>query len=136
MADFVVEFTNFSEEMSKAQARKSWQVYMDRSSCQTGGGAEVYTVIGDRVEINHAIRLNFKVTNNETEYEAMLAELAITETSGGKEVEMKVDSQVVVGQVIGEYLAKGEKLKKSISIRCRKGAVVSNIFGSSGSLES
>lgn len=72
----------------------------------------MYMVMGDGVETNHMIQQNFKVINNEVEYEAMLAKLAIAETLGGKEVKMKVNSQVVVGQVMGEYLAKVEKLIK------------------------
>lgn len=31
---------------------------------------------------------------------------------GAKEVDMKVDSKFVVNQIIGEYLTKGEKLKR------------------------
>lgn len=59
-------------------------------------------VMGDEVESNHVIQLNFKVTNNKAEYEAVLVGLAIGETLGGEKVEMRVDSQVVVGQIIGE----------------------------------
>lgn len=50
--------------------------------------------------------------NNEVEHEALLRELAVAKGLGVKEVEVYVDSQVVVKQVRGEYLAKGEKLKK------------------------
>lgn len=67
---------------------------------------------GDKVELNHAIRLNFKLANNETEYKAVLMNLAVAEASGGKEVEIRVDLQVVVGQIIGEYSKKGQKLIK------------------------
>lgn len=58
------------------------------------------------------MRLEFKTTNNEAKYEVLLARLAMVEPLGAKEVDVKVDSQVVVNQVIGEYLTKGEKLKK------------------------
>lgn len=54
-------------------------------------------VTGNGVETHHAIRLNFKVTNNEAEYNAMLAWLAIAEALGGKENEMKACLQVMVG---------------------------------------
>lgn len=59
--------------------------------------------------------MGFKVTNNEAEYEAILARLTIVETLGTREVNIKADSQVVVGQVTGEYLAKSEKLKKLLT---------------------
>lgn len=69
----------------------------------------MHTVTSDETELNHAVRLNFKVTNNDAEYEAVLVGLVVVQTSGKKEVEMRVDSQVVVGQITGEYLAKGPK---------------------------
>lgn len=51
------------------------------------------------------------MTNNEAEYKAIFAGLAIAKVSG-KEVKMKADSQVVFGQVTWQYLAKGDKLIK------------------------
>lgn len=60
----------------------------------------------DGTEKYYAMRLGFKVMNNEAEYRAVLARLAIIETSGANKVEMKVDSLVVVDRVIGGYLTK------------------------------
>lgn len=57
--------------------------------------------VNDREESYHAVRLNFKVTNNKAEYKAMLTRLAIVKASRGQEVKMKANSQVVVGQIIG-----------------------------------
>lgn len=64
-------------------------------------------VTSDGIELYHAIQLNCKVTNNETEYEAVLVVLAIVETSSGEEVEMRANSQVVVGQIMWEYSTMG-----------------------------
>lgn len=69
----------------------------------------MHVVIGDGKESYHAVRLEFKVTNNEVK---VLASVAIMRVLGGEEVEMKIDSQVVVGQITWEYLAKGSKLIK------------------------
>lgn len=68
----------------------------------------------DDTEVYYKIRLEFKITNNEAEYEAVLARLAIVGALGIKEVDMKADSEVLVNQIIGEYLTKGEKLKRYI----------------------
>lgn len=54
----------------------------------------------------------FKVTNNEVEYEALVAGLSIAAKMGATEVEVKSYSQIVVNQVLGLYATKGEKLKK------------------------
>lgn len=66
----------------------------------------MYVVLEDNIEAYYAIRLEFQVTNNEVRYEALLVGLAIVRASGESEVDMKTYSQVVVGQIIGEYLAK------------------------------
>lgn len=92
MANFVIEFTNFQEVIPKGPEKEPWQVYVDGSSCCVGGGMDVHMVASDGVESYHAIQLNFKVTNNEAEYKAVLAGLAIVTTLGGEEVEMKTDS--------------------------------------------
>lgn len=67
-------------------------------------------IIEDRTKKYYSVRLGFKVMNKEAEYEAVLAGFVIAETLGTREVKMKVDSQGVVGQIIGDYLTKGEKL--------------------------
>ena len=48
---------------------------MDNASCHMGVGAglQLQALTGERVE--QAIRLNFSVSNNDTEYEAILAEV-------------------------------------------------------------
>lgn len=56
-----------------------------------------------REEHNYAIRLAFNITNNEVEYEALLASLAFTKLLGTNEIEVKFDSQVVLNQVQGEF---------------------------------
>jgi ribonuclease HI len=45
--------------------------------------------------------LNFVTTNNEAEYEAVLAGLSIAREMGAKNVEVRSDSQVVVNHVQG-----------------------------------
>lgn len=43
-------------------------------------------VTNDGEESYHAMRLNFKVTNNEVEYEVVLTGLAIVKAFGGQKV--------------------------------------------------
>ncbi|XP_040994290.1 uncharacterized protein LOC121240831 [Juglans microcarpa x Juglans regia] len=112
LVDFVAEFSNFKEEDHKPPEKNPWEVYVDGSTCRADGGVRAYIVASEGKESYHVVRLEFKVTNNEAEYEAVLASLAIMKGLGGKEVEMKADSQVVVGQITWEYLARGSKLIK------------------------
>jgi ribonuclease HI len=56
--------------------------------------------------------LGFKVTNNEVEYEAKIAGLAIATEFGEQNVEVRSDSSVIVGQANGEFEAKEERMQK------------------------
>jgi ribonuclease HI len=62
-----------------------------------------------------SLRLEFKVTNNEAEYKAIIAGLKIAQEMGAKYIELRSDSQVIVGHIQGEFEAKGEKLKLYLS---------------------
>lgn len=66
----------------------------------------------------YVIRLYFKMPNNEAEYEALLKGLAIAKVLGAMEVEVREDCQVVVKQVKGEYMVKGEALKVYLQQLC------------------
>jgi ribonuclease HI len=57
----------------------------------------------------NSLRLGFKITNNEVEYEAVLAGLRLAQEMGTKCVEVRSNSQVIIGHIKGEYETKGEK---------------------------
>ena len=50
-----------------------------------------------------SLRLGFLATNNEAKYEALLAGMAMVKKLRGEVVEVYSDSQLVVGQVNGEF---------------------------------
>ena len=52
------------------------------------------------------MRFDFKATNNQAEYEALLAGLRVCVALGVYEIEIFSDSQVVVNQVLDEYQAR------------------------------
>ncbi|GJV27727.1 reverse transcriptase domain-containing protein [Tanacetum coccineum] len=54
----------------------------------------------------YALRFQFEATNNEAEYEALIAGLRIAEKMGIQNLEVKVDSKLVANQVNGTYVAK------------------------------
>ena len=56
--------------------------------------------------MEYAIRIGFKVTNNEAEYEALFAVLRVALELGAESLDTFSDSQLVVNQVQGDYLAK------------------------------
>ena len=58
------------------------------------------------------IRLDFPTTNNEAEYEALIAGLDLAKAAGATNMVMYCDSQVVTSQVNGDYECKNEQMKK------------------------
>ena len=66
------------------------------------------------------VRLDFSITNNEAEYEAVAAGLDLTKAAGAESVVVYCDSQVVTNQVNGDYECKGERLKRYLDqVRAR-----------------
>ena len=57
------------------------------------------------------VRLDFPTTNNEVEYEALVAGLNLAEAAGAASVVIYYDSQVVTSQVNGDYECKSERMK-------------------------
>ena len=66
--------------------------------------------------INCAIRLQFPMTNNEVEYEAILMGLDLAKAVGDLLVVLHSDSQVIIGHINGDYEAKGEQMKKYLDL--------------------
>ena len=62
------------------------------------------------IETSHCIRFEFRATNNEAEYEALLASLTVARELGAQFLAIKSDSQLIVKQVARSYQAKGDNM--------------------------
>ena len=60
------------------------------------------------------VRLNFLTTNNEAEYETLVAGLDLTKAAGATSMVVYCNSQVVTSQVNGDYECKGKRMKKNL----------------------
>jgi ribonuclease HI len=60
--------------------------------------------------------LEYATTNNEAEYEALLARLKMAKTLGATELDVHNNSQLVVGQVNGDYEAKEERMLQYLNL--------------------
>lgn len=59
--------------------------------------------------LKYAVRLQFLEKNNEAEYEVLLTGLNLEKVLEAKAFIIQADSQLVIGQVRGDYEAKGRK---------------------------
>jgi ribonuclease HI len=79
-----------------------WKVYFDGSVCGQGCSIK-YVIVSPRGVVQEmSERLEFKCTNNGTEYEALLAALEYVVRMEVKDVKVFGDSKLVVQQVSGK----------------------------------
>ena len=110
MADFIAEYTQ--SEDKGAEGQRLWSIHTDRSSNQRSGGADVVIQTPERDKIECMIGLDFPTTNNEVEYEALVAGLDLARAAGVENMIMHYDSQVITSQVNGDYECRNERMKK------------------------
>ncbi|GJS49907.1 reverse transcriptase domain-containing protein [Tanacetum coccineum] len=110
LADFIVERPDEEspdEPMAEPEELpEPWTLFTDGSSCVDGSGAGLILTNPDGVEFTYAMRFRFEATNNEAEYEALIAGLRIAEQMGVKNLQANVDSRLVANQVNDSYIAK------------------------------
>ncbi|GJR91515.1 reverse transcriptase domain-containing protein [Tanacetum coccineum] len=87
-----------------------WILFTDGSSCVDGSGAGLILTNPEGMEFTYALRFEFTATNNEAEYEALLAGLRIAARMGVRNLEANVDSRLVANHVLGEYVAKEDNM--------------------------
>jgi ribonuclease HI len=116
LADFIAEFTHPLKEDEQSEEDEAWTVNIDGSSTKEMSGAGVILVSLEKDKLKYALQLRFRATNNEAEYEALLVGLKLSKSMGVKNLTVKSDSQLIVGQVKGEYEAKEDRMKKYLTV--------------------
>ncbi|XP_073313426.1 uncharacterized protein [Primulina huaijiensis] len=101
---------NFLVEIVHQENEDPWKVYVDGSSSKYGSGLGVVLISPAGEEVKLAVRLDFRASNNEAEYEAVLAGLLAARNVGATRVLIFSDSQLVAQQMKGIYDVKDEKL--------------------------
>ena len=96
LADIFVEWTTQDESEEPI-----WQLLTDGSSRLVGAGAGLVLITPEGKVIEYALKFQFKATNNEVEYEAVIAGLQLCKALEARRVNLKTDSQLVVNQILG-----------------------------------
>ncbi|XP_057530747.1 uncharacterized protein LOC130809121 [Amaranthus tricolor] len=107
LADFIAESTL----PYHPEPNQEWKLYVDGSSTQSASGAGLLIVSSAGVRMERAVRFEFAASNNEAEYEALLMGLRICYETGAKKLSAFSNSQLIVGQVNGEFEAKDDSMK-------------------------
>ena len=87
---------------------------MDGASRKTGARLGQQLKASIREIIEQAIRLDFPASNNEVEYEAIIAGINLAIPISSEKIIIRSDSQLVVGQVNGEYETRDQRMTKYV----------------------
>ncbi|KAJ9542341.1 hypothetical protein OSB04_028847 [Centaurea solstitialis] len=117
LADFVAEFfpglePTTCDEVNNVMIsdNKPLLLYVDGSSNVRGCGLGVVLKSSQGGNMVYSIRCEFKATNNEAEYEALIAGLDIALRLGAKQLHVRRNSLLVVNQINGDFQAKDSKM--------------------------
>nr|XP_027101472.1 uncharacterized protein LOC113722186 [Coffea arabica] len=76
-----------------------WTLYVDGASNKEGCGASLLLISPTGEELAYALRFDFRASNNEFEYETLIAGLEIARKLGIESIKVYSDSQLIVNQV-------------------------------------
>ena len=112
LVDFIAEFT-FLDPNQEAEYQT---VCLDGSSVIELGGISVKMTSPKNDVLKYRVQLQFPATNIEAEYEAILANLRVAKVLGVKNLRLRSDSKLIVGQITNRYEAKEERMKKYLQL--------------------
>ncbi|GAV62004.1 RVT_3 domain-containing protein, partial [Cephalotus follicularis] len=125
LANFVGDNTptKYMEEDSSENDKGMWKLSVDGSYCVSKNGAGLMLTSPDGWTLEYALKFGFKATNNEAEWEALIAGLTMAKYLEVQKLEASSDSQLIVGLASGEYEAREDtKAKYSAHVQSLKSA--------------
>jgi len=105
LANFIIQLPTLTQQ-------EVWTLHVDGSSNKKGSRARIVLEGPGNFQIEMALRLEFKTSNTQAEYEALIAGLLLARDMGVDNVICKSDSQLTVGHIQGEYQARDPLLMK------------------------
>ena len=120
LADFIAEFTTLGEKrpdetpIAPTIELPTWKLFVDGSSNESGFGAGLILISLEEHRVHCALRLGFKASNNEAEYEALIAGLRLAKEMRAESLDIYIDSQLVVCQITNEYQVRGENMAPTL----------------------
>lgn len=87
-----------------------WRVSIDEISNARRFEVGIVMTSPMGLRLNKSLRLGFQGSNNEVEYETLIARLRAALKLGAEEVEIFSDSRLVVSQVEGSFEAKDPRI--------------------------
>ncbi|XP_071920730.1 uncharacterized protein [Coffea arabica] len=92
-----------------------WILHVNGSSNSEGSGTGLLLEDPQGDVCSYALRFDFAASNNEAEYEAVIAGLQLARKLGAAHILVYSDSQLVVCQILGEYETREEVMHRYLS---------------------
>ncbi|XP_024013954.1 uncharacterized protein LOC112088034 [Eutrema salsugineum] len=108
LADFLIELP--VEATNEPTLDEVWTLHVDSSSSKHGSGIGIRLTSPTGEILEQSFRLNFHASNNEAEYEALIAGIRLAQRIGVRKIRTFCDSQLVACQFNGEYEAKDGRM--------------------------
>ncbi|XP_056853285.1 uncharacterized protein LOC130502505 [Raphanus sativus] len=109
LADFLVELTpDLAQDLDSPSP--NWILHVDGSSTSKGSGAGVQLQSPTGELIRQSFSFGFPASNNEAEYESLIAGLRLARAVKAKRLSAYCDSQLVASQFSGDYDARNERM--------------------------
>ena len=112
LADFLMEFTP-AKPAENTQALTDlpiWKLSVDGATNAQGSRACLILTSLEEIDIEYALRFGFQASNNEVEYEAVIAGLNLAHSLEIDQLEVCSDSKLVVRQIEDTYEAKSGRM--------------------------
>ncbi|XP_013588951.1 PREDICTED: uncharacterized protein LOC106297214 [Brassica oleracea var. oleracea] len=109
LADFLIELTTELEQ-DLVLPSLNWILHVDGSSTNKGSGAGVQLQSPTGELIRQSFSFDFSASNNEAEYESLIAGFRLAKAAKAKRVSAYCDSQLVVRQFLGDYDARNDRM--------------------------
>ena len=91
-------------------------MFLDGASSAMGAGAGIVIITLEGIRLEQFLRLAFRASNNEAEYEALLAGLKAVRDVGAREVKVYLDSRLVVNQVHGSFEVRDPRMMEYLRV--------------------
>ncbi|XP_058211501.1 uncharacterized protein LOC131323671 [Rhododendron vialii] len=93
----------------------AWRTTVDGASNVHGAGAGIVLVSPSGTVHESVVSIGYPATNNEAEYEALIAGLQLALRLDANSVHIFCDSQLIVGHLNGDYQAKDQRMNAYVS---------------------
>ncbi|KAK1554732.1 hypothetical protein Q3G72_016522 [Acer saccharum] len=116
LADFITDFTPGESVQAEQElvaltvTSGIWTLSVDGSSSIKGSGLGLVLESPQGDVLEQSVHCGFHATNNEAEYEALIAGLDLAKSLSVKIIKVRSDSQLVVRQVNGTYEARDQRM--------------------------